>query len=42
MLTEMMQTSEASTTTFKDDALELEVFFFTPDEESCVIFASLR
>jgi len=29
-----MQTSEASTTNFKDDTLELEFFYFILDEES--------
>ena len=38
MLTELIQTSEASTTTFKDDTLELEFFYSILDEESlCTI-----
>ena len=28
MLTALMKTNEASTTTFRDDALELKAFFF--------------
>jgi len=34
MPTERMQTSEASTTNFKDDILELEFFYSILDEES--------
>jgi len=38
MLTARMQTSEASTTTFKDDTLKLEFFYSILDEETlCTI-----
>jgi len=38
MLTELMWTSEVSTTTFKDDTLEFEFFYSILDEESlCTI-----
>jgi hypothetical protein len=40
MATELMQTSKASTTTFKDEALELEVFILN-EESLCKIFESV-
>jgi len=43
MPTEWTRTSEASTTSFKDDTLELKIFYSILDEERlCKIFESLR